>query len=80
LIAELYSPDVAILPIGDFYTMGPYEAAKAVELLRVKQVVPAHYGTFPPLIGRPQGLRDELAKRGLGDVVVHEIDPGGTIE
>jgi L-ascorbate metabolism protein UlaG (beta-lactamase superfamily) len=80
LIAELYSPDVAILAIGDFYTMGPYEAAKAVELLGVKQVVPTHYGTFPPLIGRPQGLRDELAKRGLGDVVVHEIDPGGTIE
>jgi L-ascorbate metabolism protein UlaG (beta-lactamase superfamily) len=80
LIAELYSPDVAVLPIGDFFTMGPYEAAKAVELLGVKQVVPAHYGTFPPLIGRPQGLRDELAKRGLGDVEVFEIEPGGTIE
>ena len=80
LIGELYSPDVAMLPIGDFYTMGPLEAAKAVELLGVKEVVPMHYGTFPLLTGTPQGLRDELAKRGLGDVVIHEIDPGGTIE
>ena len=80
LIAELYSPDVAVLPIGDFFTMGPYEAAKAVELLGVTQVVTAHYGTFPPLIGRPQGLRDELAKRGLTDVEVLDPEPGGTIE
>ena len=49
LIGELYAPDVAMLPIGDFYTMGPLEAAKAVELLGVKQVVPMHYGTFPAL-------------------------------
>jgi L-ascorbate metabolism protein UlaG (beta-lactamase superfamily) len=80
LIGELYSPDVAMLPIGDFYTMGPFEAAKAVELIGVKQVIPTHYGTFPLLTGTPDGLREELAKRGLGDVVVHEIDPGGTIE
>ena len=80
LIGELYSPDVAMLPIGDFFTMGPLEAAKAVELLGVKEVVPMHHGTFPLLTGTPQGLRDELAKRGLGDVLVHEIDPGGTIE
>ena len=46
----------------------------------MKQVIPTHYGTFPLLTGTPDGLREELAKRGLGDVVVHEIDPGGTIE
>jgi L-ascorbate metabolism protein UlaG (beta-lactamase superfamily) len=80
LIAELYSPDVAILPVGDFFTMGPYEAAKAVELLGVKQVIPTHYGTFPLLPGTPQELRDQLAKRGLGDVEVLEVEPGGTIE
>jgi L-ascorbate metabolism protein UlaG (beta-lactamase superfamily) len=80
LIGELYSPDVAMLPIGDFYTMGPFEAAKAVELLGVKQVIPMHYGTFPLLPGTPAGLRDELAKRGLGDVVVLDTEPGGTIE
>ena len=79
LIGELYRPDLAMLPIGDFFTMGPMEAAKAVELLGVKHVVPMHYGTFPLLVGTPQGLRDELAKRGLTDVVVEELQPGDTL-
>jgi len=79
LIGELYKPDLAMLPIGDFFTMGPMEAAKAVELLGVKHVVPMHYGTFPLLVGTPQGLRDELAKRGLTDVVVEELQPGDTL-
>ena len=53
LIGELYQPDLAVLPIGDFYTMGPFEAAKAVELLGVKRVLGMHYGTFPALNGTP---------------------------
>jgi L-ascorbate metabolism protein UlaG (beta-lactamase superfamily) len=80
LIGELYEPDLAMLPIGDFFTMGPREAAKAVELLGVKRVLGMHYGTFPALPGTPQGLRDELAKRGLSDVVVEELAPGDTLE
>jgi L-ascorbate metabolism protein UlaG (beta-lactamase superfamily) len=79
LIGELYRPDLAMLPIGDFFTMGPMEAAKAVELLGVKHVLGMHYGTFPLLTGTPQGLRDELAKRGLTDVVVEELTPGDTL-
>jgi L-ascorbate metabolism protein UlaG (beta-lactamase superfamily) len=79
LIGELYKPDLAMLPIGDFFTMGPMEAAKAVELLGVKHVLGMHYGTFPLLVGTPQGLRDELAKRGLTDVVVEELEPGETL-
>jgi L-ascorbate metabolism protein UlaG (beta-lactamase superfamily) len=79
LIGELYRPDLAMLPIGDFFTMGPMEAAKAVELLGVKHVLGMHYGTFPLLTGTPQGLRDELAKRGLTDVVVEELSPGETL-
>jgi L-ascorbate metabolism protein UlaG (beta-lactamase superfamily) len=79
LIGELYKPDLAMLPIGDFFTMGPMEAAKAVELLGVKHVLGMHYGTFPVLVGTPQGLRDELAKRGLTDVVVEELSPGDTL-
>ena len=47
LIGRLYKPDVAILPIGDFFTMGPFEAAEAIRMLGVKKVVPTHYGTFP---------------------------------
>jgi L-ascorbate metabolism protein UlaG (beta-lactamase superfamily) len=79
LIGELYRPDLAMLPIGDFFTMGPMEAAKAVELLGVKHVLGMHYGTFPLLTGTPQGLRDELGKRGLTDVVVEELKPGETL-
>ena len=54
LIRELYAPEIAFLPIGDHYTMDPAAAAKACEMLGVRQVVPMHYGTFPALTGRPR--------------------------
>jgi L-ascorbate metabolism protein UlaG (beta-lactamase superfamily) len=60
LIEQLYKPDLAFLPIGDFYTMGPREAALACRLLNVKKVVPMHFGTFPALIGTPAELTREL--------------------
>ncbi|MCC6264393.1 MAG: MBL fold metallo-hydrolase, partial [Bryobacterales bacterium] len=72
LIARLYDPDLAILPIGDLYTMGPKEAAVAVEFLGVKRVIPMHYGTFPPLAGTPEALRDLVGS----DVEVLELAPG----
>jgi L-ascorbate metabolism protein UlaG (beta-lactamase superfamily) len=75
LIGRLYSPDVAILPIGDHFTMGPKEAAVALELLGTRRCVPCHYGTFPILVGTPDGLR-QLAP----DVDVVDVEPGGTIE
>ena len=77
-IRELHQPTLAFLPIGDHYTMGPSEAALAVSLLGVTDVIPMHYGTFPILTGTPAALRDALAARGLGDVSVHETRPGGT--
>jgi L-ascorbate metabolism protein UlaG (beta-lactamase superfamily) len=80
LIGELYSPDVMILPVGDFFTMGPFEAAKAVELVGVRQVIPTHYGTFPVLTGTLEAFREELARRGLGEIAVLGTEPGGTIE
>lgn len=73
LIAELYKPDLAFLPIGDFYTMGPREAALACRLLRAGQVVPMHFGTFPPLVGRP----NQLAALAPGTAVL-EPAPGKT--
>lgn len=78
LIAELYAPDVALLPIGDLLTMGPREAAKACELLGVEAVVPIHYGTFPMLTGTPDALRSECAARGV-EVEVVEVEPGGSV-
>jgi len=58
LIGELYAPELACLPIGDLYTMGPREAALAIRLLGVRHVVPMHYGTFPALTGTPEALRE----------------------
>ncbi len=75
LIGELYEPDLALLPIGDFYTMGPREAAKACELLGVPRVIPMHWGTFPVLAGTPAELREEIRKRGLATEVI-ELAPG----
>ena len=56
LIARLYQPQVAVLPIGDHYTMGPEEAAVALELLGNPRCVPCHWGTFPLLTGTPDAL------------------------
>jgi len=73
LIAELYRPTIAFLPIGDHYTMGPEQAAKACELLGIRQVVPMHYATFPVLTGTPARLRELVEPRG---VQVLELKPG----
>ena len=78
LIAELYAPDIALLPIGDNYTMGPRAAALACELLRVKRVIPMHYGTWPVLKGTAKDFRQECERRGL-NIEVIEIEPGQTV-
>jgi L-ascorbate metabolism protein UlaG (beta-lactamase superfamily) len=79
LIRDLYEPELAFLPIGDHFTMGPRDAAFAVEMLGVQHVIPIHYGTFPVLTGTPDELRAALTARGLGDVEVHAPEPGGSI-
>jgi len=71
LIAELYKPELAFLPIGDLFTMGPREAALACRLLKVKTVIPMHFGTFPPLTGRPDALQ-KLAP----ETEIRELKPG----
>ncbi len=75
LIAELHRPDLVLLPIGDFYTMGPRAAAKACELLRAPRAIPMHYGTFPALPGTAQAFRDEVRRRGLATEVI-VLEPG----
>jgi len=76
LIHILYQPQIAILPIGDLYTMSPREAAYAAKLLQVSAVIPGHHGTFPALTGKPSDLREELAKLGLSSIEVSELAPG----
>jgi L-ascorbate metabolism protein UlaG (beta-lactamase superfamily) len=74
LIGRIYSPDLAVLPIGGHFTMNPRDAGVACELLGVKRVVPCHYGTFPLLAGTP----DELRQHAPG-VNVEAIDPGESV-
>jgi len=73
LIEQLYHPELAFLPIGDLFTMSPAEAALAVKLLRVRKVVPMHFGTFPPLTGRPEELQDLVADL---ETEVWALEPG----
>jgi L-ascorbate metabolism protein UlaG (beta-lactamase superfamily) len=77
LIGKLLEPDVALLPIGDHYTMGPRSAAEAVRLLGVKTVIPIHWGTFPLLTGTPEQLRQEA--KDVDGLEVVELEPGGVL-
>ena len=78
LIGEIYQPEIALLPIGDLYTMSPREAAYAARMLNPKYIVPAHYGTFPALTGTPEMLREELAKLKVTTEVV-VLRPGESL-
>ena len=77
LIGEIYKPDVALLPIGDLYTMGPLEASYALRLLGVHHVIPMHYGTFPALTGTPEALR-ELTQN-IAGLEIHALKPGESL-
>jgi L-ascorbate metabolism protein UlaG (beta-lactamase superfamily) len=74
LIGRLYHPTIAVLPIGDLYTMGPREAAAAARMIGAKAVVPIHHSTFPELTGTPAALRAELRDR--PDIEVAALKPG----
>jgi L-ascorbate metabolism protein UlaG (beta-lactamase superfamily) len=73
LIEKLYHPELIFLPIGDLYTMSPREAALACELLKAKTVIPMHFGTFPPLTGRPEQLAGLIRDLPTG---VLALEPG----
>jgi L-ascorbate metabolism protein UlaG (beta-lactamase superfamily) len=74
LIGELYRPDLALLPIGDFYTMGPREATKATELLGVHRVIPMHYNTFPAIQQDPEAFRSRVSEKTQSEVII--LRPG----
>jgi len=73
IIRDLYAPDIALLPIGDHYTMSPREAAYAANLLQAKTVIPMHFATFPVLTGTPSDL-----KKLLPEIEIFEMKPGQT--
>lgn len=75
LYGELYRPEVAILPIGGFFTMDPPAAAHAARMIGVRRVIPGHYGTFPILAGRPEELRQLLG----AEIDVVAVEPGGIV-
>jgi len=75
LIAELYHPDIVILPVGDNSTMGPREAAKAIELMRARRVLPNHFGTSAELTGTPEELRTLVDDQ----VEIIVLEPGDTL-
>ena len=77
IIGEIYQPDLALLPIGDHFTMGPREAAYAAQLLNVPAIVPIHYGTFPLLTGTPDALRELTKDQGVEIVA---LQPGETLD
>ena len=74
LIGRIYSPDVAILPIGGHFTMDPREAGVALQLVGTTRCIPCHYGTFPLLAGTP----DELRQHAPSGVEIIELQPGET--
>ena len=74
IIRELYAPEIALLPIGDHFTMGPREAAYACNLLKPKTVIPMHFATFPMLTGTPGALH-KLVR----NVEIVEMKPGVTL-
>ena len=78
LIRELHQPDIAILPIGGLYTLGPREASVAVRYLAPRRVIGMHYGTFPQLTGTPAELIGYLPAAQKG--IVAELVPGAPTE
>lgn len=74
LIAQMYRPDLAFLPIGGLYTMDPHGAALACKMLKVRQMIGMHYGTFPALTGTPDEVRKHLPPSLRSRVI--ELEPG----
>ena len=77
LMAELYRPQIALLPIGDLFTMGPREAAMAIRFLGVRDVIPMHYATFPALTGAPEALQKET--KDVPGLTILALKPGESL-
>jgi len=69
--------DVALLPIGDVFTMGPKDALRAVQMIRPKMVIPMHYNTFPPIAQDAQNFAEKVREAGVEAKV---LKPGESLE
>ncbi len=78
LVGEMYAPDVALLPIGGFYTMDPAQAALATKLIGPKVVVPMHYSTWPPIEQDPREFERLVKKQSKAKVRI--MAPGEVLE
>ncbi len=77
IIGELYTPDVALLPVGGLFTMDTRLATIAAKWLKPKVVIPMHYNTWPPIEADPEEMRDDLEREGI-DLVI--LEPGQSYE
>lgn len=78
LLPRLETIDVALLPIGDNFTMGPKDARLAAELLNVPLVIPIHYNTWPLIAQDPVAFKKEVETTTQSKVLV--VEPGKTVE
>jgi L-ascorbate metabolism protein UlaG (beta-lactamase superfamily) len=78
IIGDFYKPDIAILPIGGVYTMGPKEAAYACKLIRPRAVIPEHYGPFPALVQTSDCFKKEVSRIAPSTKVI-DMKPGDSI-
>jgi L-ascorbate metabolism protein UlaG (beta-lactamase superfamily) len=72
LYEDMYEPDVLAVPVGDHYTMGPEEAAYAVEMMSAEIAIPIHYGTFPVLTGKPEDFKSHTEEISDTKVLIPE--------
>jgi len=75
LIGELYRLDLALIPIGGYYTMGALEAAEAVKMLKPKAVIPMHYKTFPVLAQSAAEFAEKVREK-ASKLKVVVLNPG----
>lgn len=75
LIGEAGGVDLAVLPIGDNFTMGPDDAVRAAQFVQAKRVIPSHYNTFPPIKQDARSFAQKLRKAAEIDCIL--LDPGG---
>ncbi|CDG65337.1 MAG: hypothetical protein PWQ15_971 [Methanobacterium sp.] len=78
VIKDIYQPDIALLPIGDRYTMGIHEASIAAQWLEPEVVIPMHYNTFPPIEQDAQQFKELVEKS--TDTKVAVLKPGETYQ